>query len=194
MLKSQEAFNLSIADAKNGSVLYEYLTENVVVPMSFDDILRAQIVYAVSAFDKLMHDLIRIGMVRQFAGLRAVTPKFSADPMPMSVHQDIVSAEFPVTPESIYEKSVFQKLSFLSFQDPKKVADGLSYIWDEKGKWTKISAEIGLPEDQITTQLKLFATRRNAIVHEADMNPMSHVKNAIAKIDADSCVDFMGKC
>lgn len=42
--------NLSVCD--NLSTLYDYLESTLKVPYSFDDILRAQIVYAVSAFDK----------------------------------------------------------------------------------------------------------------------------------------------
>ena len=62
MRNALSVFNSSIAEARHLTALYQYLTGTVKAPYPFDDLLRSQIVYAVSAFDKLMHDLIRIAM------------------------------------------------------------------------------------------------------------------------------------
>ena len=49
--------NMGEADALTG--LYDYLTGAVRGPFSFDDLLRSKFVYAVGAFDKLIHDIVR---------------------------------------------------------------------------------------------------------------------------------------
>ena len=66
-----------------------------------------------------------------------------------------------------------------SYQEPNKVADGLSYIWEEKQKWKKISVQMNMDERIVKTTLKLIADRRNSIVHEADIDPSTNQKYSI---------------
>jgi hypothetical protein len=73
MYKALELFRLNIRDARKLTGLYEYLETSITVPYSFDDLLRAQMVYSVSAFDKLIHDIVRIGMMEIFTGKRKPT-------------------------------------------------------------------------------------------------------------------------
>src|SRR5206468_1782549 len=60
MLNAKGVFYRNIRQAIELGVLYDHLSNTVAIPEQFDDLLRSQIVNAVSAFDKLMHDLIRI--------------------------------------------------------------------------------------------------------------------------------------
>jgi len=58
MLNAKEVFHKNIRQANELGVLYDHLSNTV--PSSeplFDELLRSQIVNAVSAFDKLMHYL-----------------------------------------------------------------------------------------------------------------------------------------
>lgn len=169
--------------------LFDYLNSHLKAPMDFDDILRSKIVYAVSAFDKLMHDLIRIGMVEIFNGVRPVTPKYSVEPIQMQVVQQLSNATPP--PSLVFEAAIRTKLKFMSFQDPDKIADGLSYIWVESQKWQKIAAAIAADEKSLRTTLKLIATRRNAIVHEADLDPITGVKIPITRHEAVDIVNLL---
>lgn len=195
MLNSLTAFNQAIAAARESGALYVFVQQNFKGPLNFEDLLRAQVVYAVSAFDKLMHDLIRIGIRMQYQGARPHTAKYLAEPLSMSTHNAMLSAVAPDTPEMVLERAIFQKHSYLSFQDPDKVVEGLSYIWDEKAKWDKIADKMGgLNGASVRTELKLLVSRRNAIVHEADMDPMSYQKKAISKQDADTWVNLIEKC
>lgn len=78
MLNAKRVFQRNIGQANELGVLYAHLSDTVAIPEQFDDLLRSQIVNAVSAFDKLMHDLIRIGMVRMFESQRPSTGRASA--------------------------------------------------------------------------------------------------------------------
>lgn len=186
-------FNSNIVDARNLAGLHAHLTSTVQVPLSFDDLLRSQIVYAVSAFDKLMHDLIRIGMVEIFKGIRPVTGKYQSEPIPMQIHSAIVNASNP-SADSIFEQAIFRKLKIISFQEPSKVADGLSYIWDESQKWQKIAARMSVDDNTVRTTLKLIIDRRNGIVHEADFDPTTNSKFAITPTETNDITDFLQRC
>lgn len=192
MPKAQTVFHSNMSDADALTAIYDYLSQTVVAPISFDDLLRSKIVYAVSAFDKLIHDLIRLGMVETYTGKRAPTPKYLAEPITLSIAQQLATALTP-PPEVVFEQAIQSKLKTLSFQDPDKVADGLSYIWAESQKWRRIASGIGIPEATVRTTLRLIAVRRNAIVHEADMDPITCSKLPITKGESDDVVSFLIK-
>ena len=50
-------------------------------------------------------------------------------------------------PAQLNRKIVREKLSKLSFQDPTKIADGLSYIWNEDQKWQRIALGLGMSDE-----------------------------------------------
>ncbi len=193
MLNVLSLFQNNIDEAGNLSSLYEYLKNSVTSPLSFDDILRSQIVYSVSAFDKLLHDIIRTGMVQIFMDTRQATPKYLAEPITITTYNDLVTATFPPK-EYVFEQAIVKKLKAASYQDPKKVADGLSYIWNESQKWQRIAANMRLDDATVRTTLKLIVDRRNTIVHEADIDPSTNTKYSISKSDCKAITDFLEKC
>ena len=178
MYRALKLFKANIEDAKNLTALYEYLENYITSPLSFEDLLRAQIVYSVSAFDKLIHDVIRIGMLEIFDNRRPSTRKYLAESISISTYDELISATIPPK-EYIFEQAIFKKLKTFSYQEPNKVADGLSYIWEEKQKWKKISVQMNMDERIVKTTLKLIADRRNSIVHEADIDPSTNQKYSI---------------
>ncbi len=185
-------FQSNIKDADALGDVFQYLTTSIGQTLSFDDLLRSKIVYSVSAFDKLIHDLVRRGMVEIFIGKRSPTPKFNNEAISIQAAKQLATATTP-PPEVIFEQLVQAKLKIMSFQEPEKVSDGLSYIWPEQQKWAQIAAAVGGNEKNIKTTLKLIASRRNSIVHEADMDPMTHTKLPISKSEADDVTNFLLK-
>ncbi|CAD0299346.1 MULTISPECIES: HEPN domain-containing protein [Xanthomonas] len=190
MLNSKAVFHRNISQANDLGALYAHLNAVVPIPEQFDGLLRFQIVDAVSSFDKLMHDLIRIGMVQIFEKMRPPTAKY--------LNESIAIQNFPglavgsVPPPSVrFEEIVREKLSILSFQDPIKVVDGLSYIWNEKQKWHVIAKGMGSTDEVIKRKLKLIVVRRNAIVHEADLDPVTNKKQAIDPIESTDISEFL---
>src|SRR5712664_714858 len=193
MLSSQAVFNSSIGTARALTGLYDYLSKTHAVPFSFDDLLRSQIMYALSAFDKLMHDLIRIGMILTFSGKRVPTAKYHAETITIGFHTALITASLPPK-ELVFEAEISKKLGYLSFQDPDKLADGLSLIWDEKYKCQKIAASISMPVEDARTKLKLICSRRNAIVHEFDMDPLTNTKRSITRSECVDITNFIERC
>jgi hypothetical protein len=58
--------------------LYCLLKYTQNLPNDLSDLLRADIVYAVSALDKLIHELVKTGMLQTFSGNRAATDAFES--------------------------------------------------------------------------------------------------------------------
>ena len=193
MLRATAVFNTSISEARALTGLYDFLSQSITSPYSFDDILRSQIVYGVSAFDKLIHDLVRIGMVATFVGTRTATPKYLSEVITIELHGALISATIPPK-ELVFEQEVIRKLRLQTFHDPTKIADGLSFIWTEAYKWQKIAAAMGRDAEDAKRFLKLIATRRNAIVHESDIDPISHTKTPITRAECNEITDFLSRC
>jgi hypothetical protein len=193
MLSAEAVFRSNIRIAREQAGLFQFLSASIVSPLPIDDILRMQVVLSVSAFDKLIHDIIRAGMVASFVGRRPVTSKFDSHAITLGLHRNLRGATLPPA-EVLFEQEIIRKLKIMSFQDPDKVADGLGLIWSEEHKWKKIAGRIGLAENIARTTLKLIATRRNAIVHEADMDPLTNTRTAITRSEADAVTDFLETC
>lgn len=189
-------FVKSINETRDLSALYLYLSNQMGIPYAFDDLLRAQLVYSVGAIDKLIHDVIRIGMRDTYLGNRLPTPKYLKDSISLQLHNTLKSATVP-PPEFIFETEVSQKLRWQSFQKPSNIAEGLALIWDEKFKWDVIAASMGRPVEDVKFKLNFYSDRRNAIVHESDMDPMTNNKTAIDKAfvtEATDLIENCGKC
>lgn len=190
MLNAKLVFQKNIQQANELGVLYANLSAFVPIPEHFDDLLRSQIVYVVSAFDKLLHDLIRIGMVQIFQGTRFPTGKYQNEGIPIQHLPQLIPGSTP-PPAVRFEEIVREKLSALTFQDPKKISDGLSFIWNEDQKWQQIALGLGMTGEDARRDQKLIVTRRNAIVHEADLNPVTNTKQSITSAEATQASDFL---
>jgi hypothetical protein len=193
MHNCKTVFVESLVEARNLDGLFAFLSQTINVPFPFDDLLRAQVVNVMSAYDKLVHDLIRIGMMQIFVGARPPTLKYQSEAISLQVHSAIMGATLPPK-EIIFEAEVVRKLGYISFQDPTKLAEGLSLIWDEPHKWEKIAGVLGTTGSDARTKMKVIAVRRNAIVHEADTDLISGRKRPISQAETADITEFVEKC
>jgi RiboL-PSP-HEPN len=196
MYKAFEQFKNNIKSIRELEALHYHLVTELRLPNDLSDILRSQLVYAVSAFDKLIHELVRIGMIQSFLGLRTKTLKFNSFSISLETYNKIqqVSKLAEITeqnPEYFFEQEIISKHKHLSFQDPEKIADALSLIWEEKQKWQKIAISLNASDDYIKKRLKSIISRRNQIVHEADIDIQTNLRNSIDENDAKEVVSFI---
>ena len=189
MIKAFQCFQTLIQDTRNTTVLYDYLHDYVMPPYDYSDLLRWQWTQSVSALDKLIHDLIRIGMRESFVGTKPATDAFLNFAISVGTLQQI--KQTPIASPMIFEQYITLKNKTLSFQEPSKIAEGLSYIWSEKHKWQAISLQMGMSEADVKTELKNISIRRNQIVHEGDYISSGLSRQAIEKTDADEVIDFI---
>jgi hypothetical protein len=200
-------FLSNITKIREIETLYHHLKDTLLLPNDLSDLLRAQVVYAISALDKLVHELVREGMKQSFLGTRSKTDKFKGFVLRMDTIEKILALTterllnptvLPTSntdfPEYWFEQDIVLKHSKEAFQAPDKVTDALSHIWSESHKWQKIAIQMGRTEadERVLRQtLDAYVKRRNAIVHEADINPVSNAKNNIEANEAKEIVDFI---
>jgi len=200
MQKAFEQFNSNIKAVKEMDVLYHYLTCDLKLPNDLSDILRSQLVYAVSALDKLIHELVKIGMLQAFINQRVKTAKFNGFSISLQTYSNIQQSSQQradtlqlETPEYFFEQEIVVKHKYLAFQEPDKIADALSFIWEEKQKWQKIALLFNASDDEIKKKLKSIVSRRNQIVHEADIDLQTNLRNSIEESDVKEAVEFIFK-
>lgn len=181
MLLAYKRFLKLVNDTENIKTLYEYIENTMKAPIDTSDLLRWQWIQCISAFDKFVHDIVRIGMVDIFQGNRPSTPKYNMFQLDMQTCLDMQNSS--ITAVTIFEQKIIQKHSFLAFQDPAKVADALSYIWNDNDKWQTISSVVGMDRNDCVTFLKNAVIRRNQIVHEGDYTDILSKRQEIYEQD-----------
>ena len=189
MTSAYQDFQILIRDTRNTSVLYDYLHDYMNAPLDYSDLLRWQWAQSVSALDKLLHDLIRIGMREAFSGTRQSTAAFNAFSIDIITLQRI--KQNPLSKEIEFEKYVSAKHAQLSFQMPEKIAGGLALIWTEQHKWQAIAVQMGRTEVDVKTELTNIVTRRNQIVHQGDYAASGQPRQNIEKADTERTVNFI---
>ncbi len=189
MTSSYDIFKKILEDTNNTRVIYTHLKEVIRPPYDYTDLLRWQWAQAVSSLDKLVHDLVRVGMLEIFIGRRPTTSKFMTFTIGIDSHLQIIQNSTNAV--SIIEKLIIQKHGFLSFQDPDKISEALSYIWDEKHKWQKIAQRLNLDESYVKTQLKNISIRRNQIVHEGDYSSNLLDRQPLSENDVNEVLFFI---
>lgn len=191
MKQAKVVFQALMSQKNVTSALYDYLSVNK-IPLDSSDLLRWQWVLAVSALDKYIHDIVTAGMVEQYINKRPHTPKFDTFQLSMNAITNIQSS--PV-PEIEFRNEVIRKNSYLAFQEPNKIADALSFIWDEQHKWDVISSNMATPisSSDLKTKLKNIVVRRNQIVHEGDClsTNIPLIQQPITFFDTQDVIQFI---
>lgn len=190
MQRAFDQFNDNMKYVKELDALFVHLKDTLHLPNDLSDILRAEWVYTVSAMDKMIHELVRIGMIEAFQGGRVRTNKFLTFGVTTNTLTSTLSSAIP-PPEYWFEQEVIERHKTLAFQAPEKIADALSLIWDEQYKWQVLSTAMAIPQATITTKLKTIISRRNQIVHEADLDLLTGIRNTVEKADIDDVVLFI---
>lgn len=168
--------------------LYEALSRLTTSAVDTTDILRAQIVLAVSALDHYIHEATRTGMLEVFNGLRPPTNAFGRFHVPIEAAM-LGIANFGTS--SWFESEIREKHGFLAFQHPDKIADAIR-LFSPCELWPRVATGLGVPTQDLKNRLKLIVERRNKIAHEADLDPSyPGIRWPITPADAESTVKFI---
>ncbi|QGA48888.1 HEPN domain-containing protein [Pseudomonas brassicacearum] len=164
MLKSLEAARESLLRVEHLGGLYSALQSLTTSAIDSSDLLRAQVVLAVSALDFYIHEVTVAGMLDVIKGNRPSTPAF--DRYRVSVGAMLGGVQSQTY--DWFEADVRERHSFLSFQQPEKIADAVR-LFSEVRLWEIIAEKIG--DKDVKDRLRLIVDRRNKIAHEADISP-----------------------
>jgi hypothetical protein len=162
-----DRFRINIGYVRNLSAIHKALNAQTTSALDLSDILRLGLVMSVSALDKYIHDLVRIGMLEEYQAIRPATKNFLQFSISMKSAQAGIS-----TPENIdwLDDEIWNRHSWQSFQRPDKITEAIHLISNVK-LWDEIGKIMGKNASDVKTQLNLIIDRRNCIAHEADIDP-----------------------
>lgn len=169
MQAAVDLFRANLARARNLGAIYAWLAIQPKSVLDFTDILRAELVMAVSAFDQFIHEVVREGVVEIFKGNRPQTDAYRR----FQVSLGSVHAAFTDTTSTVWlDEAICSTHAWLSFQHADKVADAMRLILPVP-LWVQVANKLGEDPGNVKSQLNLIVDRRNKIAHEADMDPTS---------------------
>jgi hypothetical protein len=162
-----EQFRRNIERVRHLATLYRTLRGLTTAAVDLADLLRAQLVLAVSALDHLVHDCARTGMLEVYAGQRPPTDAYRRFRVPMSA-----AAQGLVAPHLAdwFDAAIRDAHGWLAFQHPDKIADGVR-LYSSVMLWDAVAVRLGLQMTDVKLRLQAIVDRRNKIAHEADLDP-----------------------
>ncbi|WP_312451549.1 HEPN domain-containing protein [Comamonas sp.] len=165
MKQALNSFKECIERARHLGGLFTSLSRLVTPVVDTSDLLRAQIVLAVSALDYFIHEITLYGMIQTFEGNRPATDAFLKHKISGSVYLAPTGQAL-----TVFRNDVKERNSFLSFQQPDKIAEAIR-MFHGKPLWRGVASRLGSNEVLIKEQLRLIVERRNKVAHEADIDP-----------------------
>ncbi len=167
MQPALDQFRTNLSHVRNLGAIYRVLRVQTTGVLDLSDLLRAELVLAVSAFDHYVHETTRLGMLEIHAGQRTATAAFLRFPISMESMRQ--SMNTPIS-QAWLENEIRARHGWQSFQQPDKVADAIRLV-SEIRLWDQVAARLGGNPQDIKQRLNLIIDRRNKIAHEADSNP-----------------------
>ncbi|MBQ8066573.1 MAG: hypothetical protein IJ200_13080 [Prevotella sp.] len=168
MSKALDIYKKSISSTHSLSEMYAYM-EKQVVPFDIMNLLRAEYVMIVSAFDTYFHNCVLLQMLEMFGGSKNKSKGFENFEIPLSTICAILEDDNPITRTGLLQNAIRKINENDSFQGPQSIEYATS-LMGLKGIWKRLSEELGLSCDSIKTELSLIIRRRNQIAHESDID------------------------
>ena len=190
MLDILEQFRENIKRVQNLGGLYDVLSQQTTSALDLTDLLRSQIVMAVSALDYYIHEITRVGMLEVYGGKRPQTPAFLRFQVTMEATlQGIVADQGN---DGWLDEEIRKKHGYLAFQHPDRIADAVRFF-SSCTLWTSVASELNIEVEDVKTELQLIIDRRNQITHEADLDSRIPGGNrfAISSSDTKRIIDFI---
>lgn len=200
-------FEKAVIGIKQLDAIHDHLFIHLHLEAAASEIVRSQLVYIVSAMDRYFHEIVRIGFLEEYHGTRIQTDAYKKWSFSSKKVEEIVKYGHPLfVPTSVTETvdyvvntDVQEKNSVLAFQQPDKIKDALSLIWIEQQKMVKIAHQMNFEPTHtdndrkklLDQKIKLISVRRNQIVHEGDIDPVTLDRRNVSKTIVEDYIDFV---
>lgn len=196
MNQAIDTLKLNIQSVKHIDIVYQYLSNNNIKTIDLSELLRAEIVLAVSALDNFISDILLFGLVETFEGKRNIDAElsrsfneFQIDMLTLIQTNSATSKE----DKSIILANYIRKVnSKKPYQDPKQIESALLLL-GIKQIWTKLGIELSMKGEDISRELANIAWQRNKIAHEADINFMTQMKRVRDSLTTLQAIEFIEK-
>lgn len=185
MPSSIDRFKASIAEIRDLKATIDQLNNITTSALNVEDFYRGQVVLLISSLDHFIHEFVLEEMISIYDGNRNPTPAFLRFQIPVS------STLNNKPSSSFFASHIREKHSWLSFQDPNKIADAIRLISDKK-IWEEVAPKFGISAGDLKSKLKLVVDRRNKIAHESDLDPSYPGRKwPISSTDVLSIINFI---
>lgn len=173
------------------SAVYDYwVGQAPLLQNQLDEVLRAELVQTVSAFDTFIHDCVRIGIVNKFISSGVLSSSLKEYPIPFEDFEAI-NALPNMNDKALYLDGVIKKVNSKdSYQSPKSVEYALGLI-GVTNIWSKVAPGMRMSAQDVRLELSNIVNRRNKIAHESDLNPLGVSLNPITKAEVDNVILFI---
>jgi len=187
--RASKNFFTHVVCLKELEIMWSYFEVNRVSTIDTAELLRAELVMAVSALDYYVHQIVRDALVVKLVeGNNYELTDKVAIPLAKimrALRCDNVEDRLHVLGEAIEEV-----LCRETYQSPRSIEAALILI-EVKQLWSRISEKQGVDVSVARGKLDVIVYRRNKIVHEADIDPVSQGKRLIAKQEVSESVEFI---
>ena len=192
MNRALQQYEVNIQSARQLGIIYEAFFDKVTEAICLDELLRAELVLAVSALDCYIHDLVRIGMTRAFTATSGEPGAFLNFGVSLGFVKNLLNCVSEPDKLALVDHEIRRLHGFKTFQNADNISQSLSLI-GVKGIWDKIGNVIGMPAADAKTRLNIIVDRRNRISHEGDIDPTMGigVKYPIDFNMARTAIDFL---
>lgn len=194
MQQAIDTFKLNIDSVKQLDAIYQYLEQNNVGKiLDLSEILRAEIVLAVSAMDNFISDLLLIGLVENFEQRKPLSNEFAKFRLDMQTVMNILNEPSLKEKSAILGEYVRKFNEGNAYQEPNNIANTLKLL-GITDLWNKVSPimDISNPAD-VSNELKNIVWNRNKIAHEADFDHLLQKKRQRDRLTTLHAVNFIDK-
>ena len=188
MQEAIDQFRANLVRVRDLGLIANALDSQTTQALDLSDILRAELVLAVSALDHFAHEIARLGMLEAYRGEREKTPQFLQ-------FRISVEAALRGISENPFDKWLDDEIrirnGYQTFQSPDRIAEALRLVSDIR-LWNAVAGRMDMSPQEVRERLNLIVDRRNKIAHEADVNRSPY--EGLLPIDrrmADDAVDFI---
>ncbi len=196
MQQAIETFKLNVDSVKQLDTIYQYLDQNNIKTLDLSEILRAEIVLAVSALDNFISDVLYIGLVETFEGNRNIPTDFAKPfnefQVDMQTLTQIINAPSPNDKSLILGDYIRKINSKNPYQDPKQIESALLLL-GIKQLWTKLGTELSIKPEDLKKELANIVWQRHKIAHEADFDHLTQKKRARDRVSTFQAIEFIEK-
>lgn len=170
MNRAQQQFEINLQSVRQLGVVYLAFVDRVTAAIKLDELLRAELVLAVSAVDCYIHDVVRIGMTKWFLSVGEGPPAFLNFGVSLGLTKRVLGESSEATRLALIEEEIRRLHGYKTFQNADSISQGLALI-GVQSIWDKVGVLLTSSAADVRTQLNIIIDRRNRIAHESDIDP-----------------------
>lgn len=190
MISPLEQFKMQHNEIRKLHDLHAFLKRSITPGVDTDGLLRAQLVFIVSALDHYIHQII-VSKAHSILESNSIHPlSFNKLQLGLDSLNAILSSGNMDASLQIVEQDIRTKLSWRSFQHPDKISEALKMV-DNTSIWPEVSLIMDKPTGDIKMRLSLIVERRDCIAHEADYDLVNGCQYTISSSMVSESVNFV---